>query len=137
MAQWDEWLPRGACDHRAGASFSSSAISAVTAIGVRRVGDETPVAASDLWHIGSITKSFTSTLIARHVERGEMSWASTLGELLTPARAGMEIVLRRPGLYTRRYSDRNVTAGSTRAALRAGNHVAITAVTMIRSATTV
>jgi CubicO group peptidase (beta-lactamase class C family) len=72
----------------AGATFSSSAISDVTAIGVRRMGDETPVAAGDLWHIGSITKSFTSLLIARHVERGEMSWTSTLGELVTPARAG-------------------------------------------------
>ena len=72
----------------AGATFSSSAISPVTAIGVRRIGDETAVAAGDLWHIGSITKSFTSMLIARHVERGEMAWTSTLGELLTPARAG-------------------------------------------------
>jgi D-alanyl-D-alanine carboxypeptidase len=72
----------------AGASFSSSAISPVTAIGVRKTGDETPVSANDLWHIGSITKSFTSLLIARHVERGEMTWTSTLGELVTPARAG-------------------------------------------------
>ncbi|HUR20947.1 MAG TPA: serine hydrolase domain-containing protein, partial [Vicinamibacterales bacterium] len=72
----------------AGATFSSTAISDVTAIGVRRLGDETPVAAGDLWHIGSITKSFTSLLIARHVERGEMSWTSTLGELFGAARAG-------------------------------------------------
>lgn len=72
----------------AGATFSSSTISDVTAIGVRRMGDETPVTAGDLWHIGSITKSFTSLLIAKYVERGEMSWTSTLGELLGASRAG-------------------------------------------------
>jgi CubicO group peptidase (beta-lactamase class C family) len=63
-------------------------VSDVTAIGVRRLGDETAVSAADLWHIGSITKSFTSLLIARHVERGEMAWTSTLGELLGTSRAG-------------------------------------------------
>jgi CubicO group peptidase (beta-lactamase class C family) len=72
----------------AGATFSSSTVSDVTAIGVRRLGDETAVAAGDLWHIGSITKSFTSLLVARHVERGEMEWTSTLGDLLGASRAG-------------------------------------------------
>src|SRR5687768_14999568 len=64
----------------AGATFSSTVVSDVTAIGRRKVGDETPVAADDLWHIGSITKSFTSLLVARHVERGELAWTTTLGE---------------------------------------------------------
>ena len=72
----------------AGATFSSAAVSDVIAIGRRKLGDETPVTAGDLWHIGSITKSFTSLLIARHVERGEMTWASTLGELVGASRAG-------------------------------------------------
>jgi CubicO group peptidase (beta-lactamase class C family) len=72
----------------AGATFSSSAVSEVAAIGRRKLGDETPVTVGDLWHIGSITKSFTSLLIARHVERGEMTWTSTLGELLGASRAG-------------------------------------------------
>jgi CubicO group peptidase (beta-lactamase class C family) len=85
----------------AGASFSSAAISDTTAIGVRRLGDETPVAASDLWHIGSITKSFTSVLIARQVERGEMSWTSTLGDLLG-ARAGKFAAVTLPQLLSHR-----------------------------------
>jgi CubicO group peptidase (beta-lactamase class C family) len=72
----------------AGATFSSSAVSEVAAIGRRKLGDETPVTVGDLWHIGSITKSFTSLLIARYVERGEMTWTSTLGELLGVSRAG-------------------------------------------------
>src|SRR5688572_2504781 len=72
----------------AGATFSSTTVSDVSAIGVRRLGDETQVTPGDLWHIGSITKSFTSLLIARHVERGGMTWTSTLGELLGASRAG-------------------------------------------------
>ena len=72
----------------AGATFSSTEISGVTALGVRRQGDDTAVAAGDLWHIGSITKSFTSLLIARHVEKGEMAWTTTLGELVGASRAG-------------------------------------------------
>ncbi|HQX80588.1 MAG TPA: serine hydrolase domain-containing protein [Vicinamibacterales bacterium] len=71
----------------AGATFSSAEVSAVSAIGVRKMGDTTPVTPDDLWHIGSITKSFTSLLTAKFVERGEMSWTSTLGDLLGP-RAG-------------------------------------------------
>ena len=71
----------------AGATFSSAEVSAVSAIGVRKMGDTTPVTPDDLWHIGSITKSLTSLLTAKFVERGEMSWTSTLGDLLGP-RAG-------------------------------------------------
>lgn len=35
----------------------------------------------DKWHIGSITKSFTATMIARLVERGELTWDTTIGEV--------------------------------------------------------
>jgi CubicO group peptidase (beta-lactamase class C family) len=71
----------------AGTTFTSADVSSASAIGVRKLGDDTPVAPGDLWHIGSITKSFTSMLVARSVERGEMAWTSTLGDLLG-ARAG-------------------------------------------------
>jgi CubicO group peptidase (beta-lactamase class C family) len=35
-----------------------------------------------VWHLGSITKSITSTLVARLVEAGAVSWDDTAGELL-------------------------------------------------------
>src|SRR5690554_4281352 len=35
----------------------------------------------DKWHIGSITKSFTATMIARLVERGELTWGTTIGDI--------------------------------------------------------
>jgi CubicO group peptidase (beta-lactamase class C family) len=70
-----------------GVTFSSTSIGTVAVSGVRKLGDPTEVAAGDLWHIGSLTKSFTSTLIAKRVERGELKWDATLGELVGPARA--------------------------------------------------
>jgi D-alanyl-D-alanine carboxypeptidase len=70
-----------------GVTFTSSSIGAVTVSGVRRLGDPAEVTPADLWHIGSISKSFTSALIARRVERGELNLDATLGELLGPARA--------------------------------------------------
>jgi CubicO group peptidase (beta-lactamase class C family) len=70
-----------------GATFTSSSIGAVAVSGFRKLGDNTEVTPADLWHIGSISKSFTSSLIARSVERGELKWDATLGELLGPQRA--------------------------------------------------
>lgn len=55
-------------------------LTALGAVGRRRVDDETPVTAQDLWHLGSCTKAMTATWIALHVERGELAWERTLGE---------------------------------------------------------
>src|SRR5262245_60879966 len=65
-----------------GVLFDSAKIGEVAVTGVRKLGDPTPVTMSDLWHVGSITKSFTSTLAGEFVERGQLSWSATLGELL-------------------------------------------------------
>lgn len=66
----------------AGASFRSTGSPEMAAVGVRRLGDPTAVTTADLWHIGSVTKSFTSTLVGIFVDRGQLAWTSTLGELL-------------------------------------------------------
>jgi len=49
--------------------------------GVRKVGDPTRATLSDVWALGSISKSFTSTLLARLVEQKKLRWNSTLLEL--------------------------------------------------------
>ena len=72
----------------AGATFRSSGVLEVTAHGVRRLGDPVEVTTGDLWHVGSITKSFTSALVGKLVERKELAWTSTLGELFGATRAG-------------------------------------------------
>ncbi len=50
--------------------------------GERKHGSGIPLTEQDKWHIGSITKSFTATLIARLVERGELSWDTTIGDVI-------------------------------------------------------
>lgn len=55
------------------------------ATGLRRVGGADKVGLQDRWHLGSITKSMTATLIGRLVEAGELSWDDTVGALLGEA----------------------------------------------------
>ncbi|CAM3278257.1 Beta-lactamase family protein [Sphingomonas antarctica] len=57
-------------------------IVAEAAIGVRAIGHSQPVTKRDRWHLGSDTKAFTSTMIARLVEKGVMRFEDTLAESL-------------------------------------------------------
>lgn len=50
--------------------------------GERLVASGVAVTAQDVWHLGSITKSMTATLVARLVEQGRVRWDDTAGELL-------------------------------------------------------
>lgn len=52
------------------------------AVGLREQGKPDKVQRNDLWHIGSVTKPMTSTLIARLIDQGLLRWDSALGELL-------------------------------------------------------
>jgi len=51
--------------------------------GERKKGSQVLLADKDQWHIGSITKSFTATMIARLVEKKELSWNSTIKEVFS------------------------------------------------------
>lgn len=57
-------------------------IAAQAALGVRALGHPEPVTIGDRWHIGSDTKAFTATMIARLVEQRVMSFDDTLAESL-------------------------------------------------------
>ena len=50
--------------------------------GKRAINADIAATTDDKWHIGSITKSMTATLIARLVEAGEVSWDNTIGGVL-------------------------------------------------------
>lgn len=50
--------------------------------GVRILGSDAPARLDDLWHIGSITKSMTATLIGRLIEKKRLGWDTTLATLL-------------------------------------------------------
>jgi D-alanyl-D-alanine carboxypeptidase len=60
----------------------------VVVVGVRELGSDVPVQPTDLWHLGSCTKAMTATLAARLVEKGLISFETTLGEVC--AEAGVE-----------------------------------------------
>jgi len=62
----------------AGAIVTSDRLVAVGAAGTRAQGSLVPVTIHDKWHLGSITKSMTSTLAAILVEEGALEWTTTL-----------------------------------------------------------
>ncbi len=53
----------------------------IGAVGLRAAGSPEAVMTGDLWHIGSLTKAMTATLAARLVERGEIAWSTTVGDV--------------------------------------------------------
>ena len=53
---------------------------ATGAVGVRKVGDDTPVTVADKFHLGSCTKAMTALLIARLIEQGKLREDVTLAE---------------------------------------------------------
>jgi len=53
--------------------------------GLRALGQPQPITTSDVWHLGSITKSMTATLVARAVEAGAVNWTDTVGAVLGAA----------------------------------------------------
>lgn len=65
-----------------GAVFTAERVLVKAATGVRRRGEHAEVTVDDRWHLGSCTKAMTGTLAAVAVERGELEWGSTLGEVL-------------------------------------------------------
>ena len=49
--------------------------------GVRKWDDSTPAMVDDEFHLGSCTKAMTATLLAIYVQRGMLSWQTTLSEI--------------------------------------------------------
>ena len=62
----------------AGAIVTSDGLIDIGAAGTRAHGSLVPVTIYDKWHLGSITKSMTSTLAAVLIEQGVLEWTTTL-----------------------------------------------------------
>lgn len=60
------------------------------ATGLRAVGSPEAVTSEDLWHIGSDTKAMTATLCARLVEKGVLSWSTTVAEAFPDLKDAMD-----------------------------------------------
>ena len=52
------------------------------ATGLRKAGGKTPVTGTDLWHLGSMTKAMTATLLGTYVRQGKLKWDAKLADLL-------------------------------------------------------
>lgn len=53
--------------------------------GERKKGSGVSLELGDRWHLGSISKSVTATMIGRLVESGQMKWTETIGERFSDA----------------------------------------------------
>jgi len=49
--------------------------------GLREKGSGVLLSVNDKWHIGSITKSFTATMLARLVEKGSLNWDTKIKDV--------------------------------------------------------
>jgi CubicO group peptidase (beta-lactamase class C family) len=56
-------------------------VTASAAGGERKRGSKSRIELADRWHLGSITKSITATMIARLVEADKLQWTDTLGKV--------------------------------------------------------
>src|SRR5688572_16040657 len=70
-------------------SIRDGKVSEQAAVGFRRSGKDEAVTVEDKWHIGSCTKSMTSTLAAMMVEQGRITWKTTVGEQFPELRSSM------------------------------------------------
>jgi CubicO group peptidase (beta-lactamase class C family) len=66
----------------AGVMVHEGRVVEMAAVGVRAEGAPEPVTDGDLWHIGSLTKAMTATVAARLVERGAVTWSTTVSQAL-------------------------------------------------------
>jgi CubicO group peptidase (beta-lactamase class C family) len=62
----------------------------LSATGVRSQGQPEPVAPTDLWHVGSCTKSMTATLVGVLVEERKISWETTVHDALPELREHLD-----------------------------------------------
>jgi CubicO group peptidase (beta-lactamase class C family) len=60
------------------------------AVGLRKLGDPTPVTTNDVFHIGSCTKSMTATLAAMLIDEGKLRWDTTIADVFPELKGKMD-----------------------------------------------
>ena len=66
----------------AGGLVTENGLHHMAVAGVRKAGGHTPVTAADFWHLGSMTKAMTATLLGTFVMQGKLKWDARLTDLL-------------------------------------------------------
>ncbi|MFB0986935.1 MAG: serine hydrolase domain-containing protein [Phycisphaerales bacterium] len=65
----------------AGFAMKGGKIVAIEAVGVRARGEEAVVTIDDRWHLGSCGKAMSATVLDRLVDRGDLAWDTTIGDV--------------------------------------------------------
>ena len=73
---------------------------AVGATGVRRLGEDAQITAAEPFHIGSVTKPISATVIAALVDDGLLSWTTTAAEVFPETAAVIHPQLRDVGIIS-------------------------------------
>jgi CubicO group peptidase (beta-lactamase class C family) len=73
----------------AAVSMTSTSVVELVATGLRAVGSPEQVTTNDQWHLGSITKTMTATFAARLVEKGYITWDTTIAQAVPELAASM------------------------------------------------
>jgi CubicO group peptidase (beta-lactamase class C family) len=68
---------------------------AASVVGIRKYGDKTPAEQDDRFHIGSIAKPITATLLARFIEQGFFHWQDTIETMFPDLVDNMQPVYRK------------------------------------------
>lgn len=74
----------------AAAVVESDHVIMLGAAGLRAAGKPEKATTTDLWHLGSCTKSMTATLCAMLVEDGKLTWDSTVADSFPDLAEGMD-----------------------------------------------
>lgn len=78
-----------------GAAWAKGGAAATILVdGVRTADAPALITSSDQWHLGSITKSMTATVVARMIEKGGLTWDTTIGSALGTAIPDMNAVYK-------------------------------------------
>jgi CubicO group peptidase (beta-lactamase class C family) len=75
--------------------LTSNGVQELAAVGYRKMGDDTKVTETDLWHLGSCTKAMTATLIGILVHEGKLAWDTTLAEVFPEDAEQMDDAFRK------------------------------------------
>lgn len=78
----------------AAAFVTSRGLEKVAAVGTRKAGTKVPVTLDDLWHLGSCTKTMTSTLVAQLIEQDRLAWTTTVSEVFPDLANGFDPSVR-------------------------------------------
>jgi CubicO group peptidase (beta-lactamase class C family) len=62
--------------------------------GTRKAGTDVAATIDDHWHLGSDTKAMTAVILATFVDRGTLTWETTLGEVFAELAAGFPVDFR-------------------------------------------